>query len=171
MNCMVSWGALEFSQARSLRALQTGTNPDRVPNALEIKEVAGLDWTHPLALITTGFVLMGGSAFFRALEIPAVYPYPLAIAVTLAWQYGAHRAGIFPVRWRGSLNHPSCFLKQALLNAIAFFAFMMAVFTWAGERPTLSDAVFAAIGGVFVGLIGANSKPLPASPRPQGASS
>jgi hypothetical protein len=122
-------------------------------------------------MITAALVLVGASAFFRALPIPDEYAYLLAFIALLAWRYGVHRAGIMRWRWRGSLNYSFFSFKQALLNGIGFFVFMMAIFTWTGSRLTLFSAALAAIGGLLFGLLGVNSKASPSNSRPQSANS
>jgi hypothetical protein len=147
------------------------SNSDRISNALKTNRVAGLDWIHPLEMITSALVLMGASSFFRSLPIPNEYAYLLVIIVLIAWRYGVHRAGILRWRWGGSLSYSFFSLKQGLLNGIGFFVFMMAVFTWNGSRPTLRDAALAAVGGLVYGLLGVNSQASLSSPRPQRANS
>jgi hypothetical protein len=147
------------------------SNSDRIANALKTNRTAGLDWNHPLEMMTAALVLMGASAFFRALPIPAEYAYLLAIIVLLAWRYAVHRAGILRWRWGSTLNYSFFSLKQWLFNGITFFVFMMAVFTWTGSRPTLRDAALAAVGGLAYGLLGVNSQASVFSTRPQRANS
>jgi hypothetical protein len=151
--------------------MQTDSDPDRISNASATSGAAGLDWIYPLDMITAALVLMGASAFFRTLPIPNEYAYLLAIVVLVAWRYGVHRAGI--LRWRRAslLNYSFFSFKQALLNGLAFFVWMMAVFTWTGRKPTLSGAVSAAIGALFVGLLGVSSKASASNSRPQSANS
>src|ERR1700691_1435040 len=100
-------------------AIESGT--------LVARGAVGLDWNYPLGLFTSAFVLMGSSAFLRALSISADNAYFLSIVVFISWRYGVHRAGIFSWHWTGASNDPSFFFKQAFLNAIGFFAFFMAI--------------------------------------------
>jgi hypothetical protein len=122
-------------------------------------------------MITAALVLMGAAAFFRALPIPDEYAYLLAIIVLVGWRFGVHRAGILRWRWRSLLNYSFFSFKQALLNGMAFFVFMLAVFTWTGSKPTLSSAAHAAVGGLVYGLLGVSSKASPSNSRPQSANS
>jgi hypothetical protein len=151
--------------------MQTDSNPGRIPNVLETNGVARLDWNYPLEMLTTALMLMGVSAFFRALPIPDEYACLLTIIVLVAWRYGVHRAGILRWRWRSSLNYSFFSFKQALLNGMAFFVFMMAVFTWTGSRLTLFSVALAAMGGLLFGLLGVNSKTSASHPHTQGANS
>jgi hypothetical protein len=147
------------------------SNSEGPSDALANGAVARLDWNYPLMYLTSSFVLMGSSALFRALSISAENAYFLAIALFIAWRYGVHRAGIFPWDWRSASNHPSLFLKQGLLNGVAFFSFFIAIPITFGQRPTLTQALLTAPAGLIVGLYEAKSKAVPTSPRPQSANS
>jgi hypothetical protein len=151
--------------------MQTDSNPDRTSNSSDTNGAAELDWNYPLEMITTALVVMGVSAFLRALPIPDEYAYLLTIVVVFAWRYGVHRAGILRWRWRSSLNYSFFSFRQALLNGMAFFVFMLVVLTWTGNKPTLFTAAIAALGGLLLGLLGVNSKASASNSRPQSANS
>jgi hypothetical protein len=151
--------------------MQTDSNPDRTSSSSDTNGVAELDWNYPLEMITTALVVMGVSAFLRALPIADEYAYLLTIVVVFAWRYGVHRAGILRWRWRSSLNYSFFSFRQALLNGIAFFVFMLVVLTCTGNKPTLFTAAIAALGGLLLGLLGVNSKASASSSRPQSANS
>jgi hypothetical protein len=153
--------------------MQTDSYPDRTSSASKGNGVAELDWKYPLEMITGALVVMGVSPFFRALSLPDEYVYLLTTVVVLAWRYGVHRAGILRWRWgwRSSLNYSFFSCKQALVNGMAFFVFMLMVFTWTGNKLSLSDASLAALGGLFAGLLGVNARVSASNSRPQSANS
>jgi|HubBroStandDraft_2_1064218.scaffolds.fasta_scaffold605982_1 hypothetical protein len=99
---------------------------------------ARVDWEYPLEILTMSFVLMGVSALFRRLPLSAGKADILTMAVVFAWRYGVDRANIFP--WDGRGSWTQSFL-QAVLNAMACFAFFITVMLWLGRRPTSTEAM------------------------------
>lgn len=151
--------------------MQTVSTSNRISNTSATGGIAAVDWNQPLDLITTAFVIVGVSAFFRTLPIPDEYAWLLTFIVLAVWRYGMHRAGIFRWHWRRTPNYSIYSLKQGFLTAVAFFVFVMAICTSSGTKPTLYDAALAAIGGLVVGLLGVNSKAQESNSHPQSASS
>jgi hypothetical protein len=143
-------------------------DPAISPTASAANAHARVDWRYPLGILTTSFVLMGVSAFFRLLPLSAEHANMLTLAVVFAWRYGVHRANIFPWDWGGSWTHS---FLQGVLNAAACFVFFIAARSWLAKRLTLTDALIPLIACLFVLLFGARSKAHTASPQPDSSSS
>ena len=119
------------------------------------KAYARVDWKYPLGILTTSFVLMGVSAFFRLLPLSSDHAKMLTLAVWFAWSYGMHLANIFPWGWRASWIHS---FQQGVLNAMANFVFFMAVLSWQGGKPTSGSVLLAATGSLVAVLFSIRSK-------------
>jgi hypothetical protein len=144
------------------------TEPAISSTASATNDYARVDWRYPFGILTTSFVLMGVSAFFRILPLSTEHANILTLAVLVAWRYGVHWANIFPWDWRGSWTHS---FLQCVLNAAACFVFFMAVRSWLAKRLTLTDALVPLIACLFVLLFEVRSKNPNASPRPHISSS
>ncbi len=110
-----------------------------------------VEWRFPLGLFTTALFLTGAVTLLDLFLPHRTFTAKcVAVALVFAWRIGLHELGIFPWDWdraRGTTFS----LLQAVLDAAAFFVFLIAVVSL-GKSIAPREMEIAAVLALLYGL-------------------